>query len=289
MVDTLIILAGGLSSRMRKSAAGGNLDAKDLEQANYTSKGLISVGVGDGPLLDYLLYNAHSAGIENVVIVTGPNNAAFRDYYGAADADNLFHGLKISYAIQSIPAGREKPLGTVDALVQALVQYPELRGEAFLVCNSDNLYSQAAFSKLQKTDSPNAWIAYDRDGLKFPTERISGFAITTVNDRGELTGIIEKPTAEEVEASRGADGCVRVSMNVFKMDGGMIFPYLENCPVHPVRREQEIPTALLNMVGDKPGSMVGIPMKEHVPDLTEKKDIATVRAYLADQGGKPDW
>ena len=38
--------------------------------------------------------------------------------------------------------------------------------------------------------------------------------------------------------------------------------------------------ALLNLLKDYPNSVIGIPFSEHVPDLTEKKDIAVVKEYL---------
>ena len=37
---------------------------------------------------------------------------------------------------------------------------------------------------------------------------------------------------------------------------------------------------LLNLLKDYPNSVLGIPFSEHVPDLTEKKDIAVVKEYL---------
>jgi glucose-1-phosphate adenylyltransferase len=69
----------------------------------------------------------------------------------------------------------------------------------------------------------------------------------------------------------------------------MFYPFLRDCPLHPQRQEKELATALMNMVGKFPKSVKGFPLGEHVPDLTEKKDIAVMRQYLREQYGKLDW
>lgn len=69
-------------------------------------------------------------------------------------------------------------------------------------------------------------------------------------------------------------------MNIFLFDGKYFFKYLENCPPHPIRDEKELPTALMNMIGDNI-QVLGIPIEEHVPDLTSKNDIAILENYLS--------
>ncbi len=78
-------------------------------------------------------------------------------------------------------------------------------------------------------------------------------------------------------------------MNVFKFDGKMIYHYLKNCPAHLERNEKELPTALLNMIKDYPKTSLGIPFSEHVPDLTAKEDIKTVKAYLKQHYATLNW
>lgn len=283
MHTNLIILAGGASSRMKKQDPLENLKAltqEEIDQANKRSKGLIGVGPNGRPLLDYLLYNARAAGYGKVVLVIGEQGQLFKEFYGNGEKDNDFHGLNISFAVQYIPEGREKPFGTADALLQAVEQYPELNSENYTVCNSDNLYSIRALAALRETEAPNALIAYDREALAFPEARISRFAIAALDPSGQLLDIVEKPTWDQVQRFRDVAGKVRVSMNAFKFTGALLYPFLKNCPVHPERKEKELPTALLNMVGAHPGTTLGIPLSEHVPDLTAKEDIAEVKAYL---------
>ena len=286
MTQTLIILAGGASSRMKKSE-DNSLTAEARAQANTRSKALILLN--ERPMMDYLLHNAKLAGIHNVIIVISPQGELFKEYYGAATAQNDFHGLKISYAVQHVPSGRLKPLGTADALLQAMDQYPDLKQQQFLVCNSDNLYSVTAINALQTSDSLHALIGYDRDTLAYPMERIARFALTKTTSEGYLQSIVEKPTAQEIDQFKGEDGRYRVSMNIFKFDGPQFYEYLKNCPIHLERNEKELPTALLAMIADNATSVKVIPMAEHVPDLTGKNDIKAMNEYLSQHIPKFDW
>ncbi|KAF2508396.1 NTP transferase domain-containing protein [Flavobacterium zhairuonense] len=289
MHNNLVILAGGASSRMKKEAIADNLSAEEIAQANERSKGLIGVGSTGRPLLDYLLLNAKKAGYENIYIIIGEQGELFKEFYGNHDADNDFHGLNISFAVQYIPEGRTKPFGTADALFQAVEQYPELNGMEYSVCNSDNLYSVAALLALRKTESPNAFISYDRDALEFPSERISRFAIAKLDENNQLLDILEKPSANDLQNYKDKEGKIRVSMNAFKFTGSTLYLHLKNCPVNPERDEKELPTVLLNAVKASPNTTIGIPFSEHVPDLTAKEDIADVKEYLKKHYPILDW
>lgn len=289
MHNNLIILAGGASSRMKKEAVVENLTEEEIAQANERSKGLIGVGPNGRPLMDYLLLNAKKAGYKNIYIIIGEQGELFKAFYGDKNKDNDFYGLNISFAIQYIPTDRVKPLGTADALFQAVEQYPELNSQYYSVCNSDNLYSKEALYALRETESPNAFISYDRDAMLFPAERISRFAVAKLNEANFLLDIIEKPDAAIVESFKDATGKIRVSMNAFKFKGETLYPYLKNCPIHPERDEKELPTVLLNLLHDFPNTALGIPFSEHVPDLTAKEDIVEVKAYLKKHFPVLDW
>ncbi len=280
MHDSLIILAGGASSRMKKPSLAKGLSEEEMQQANERSKGLIGVGPKGRPLLDYLLYNAEEAGYKNIYILIGEQGDLFKEFYGRKQKDNKFQRLNISFATQYIPKNRIKPFGTADALYQTLEQYPELKTGSFTVCNSDNLYSILALSQLRQTHWPHAFISYYRDALDFSEDRIQRFALAKLNNENALVDIIEKPPIDDVEKFRDVQGKLRVSMNVFKFNGTVIYPYLRDCPIHPDRNEKELPTALLNMMKAYPSTVLGIPLSEHVPDLTAKEDIAAVKTYL---------
>jgi glucose-1-phosphate thymidylyltransferase/glucose-1-phosphate adenylyltransferase len=131
-----------------------------------------------------------------------------------------------------------------------------------------------------ETDYPNALIDYDREGLLFEKERVSAFAITKKDSRSFLLDIIEKPADDIVDEVLKRDGYVGVSMNLFKFTYNMIYPCLENTPFHPVRNEKELPTSVKIMIDRNPDAVYAYRMKEHVPDLTSKKDIIPVQEYL---------
>jgi glucose-1-phosphate adenylyltransferase len=284
----LVILAGGISSRMRK-ASSGSLEPALQRDAEEKSKSLIGVGEGSRPFLDYLLYNAEAAGYRDVVIVVGERDRAMREYYGREDRNNRFHGLSVSYASQTIPEGRTKPLGTADALLQALRQRPDWHGKQLTVCNSDNLYSEKALGLMLRSHAECALIDYDRDALRFESERVRQFAIVCKDQQGRLLDIVEKPSADDFARMGGKEGRVGVSMNIFRFLYERILPFLEMVPLHPVRQEKEIPTAVMMMVHAFPGCMEAIPLAEHVPDLTSREDIAAVRDYLQKEFGNLVW
>jgi glucose-1-phosphate adenylyltransferase len=289
MHTNLIILAGGASSRMKKQTSLNGLSKQEIAEANQRSKGLISVSPTGRPILDYLLFNAKLAGYKNIYIVVGKQSELFKKLYGSNEENNAFHGLNISFATQHIPKERTKPFGTADAVFQAVTQYPELNTQSYTVCNSDNLYSDQALLALRKTNSDHAFIGYDRDALEFSLERIARFALAKLDSKNQLLAIIEKPALEEVENYKDASGKLRVSMNIFKFKGDLFLKYLKNCPIHSVRNEKELPTALLNMVKEHPNTVEGIPFSEHVPDLTAKEDINIVKEYLAKYYKTLDW
>ncbi len=277
----LAILAGGISSRMKKPVSPDmKVDETLVSDANLKAKSMIGVGRNNRPFLDYLLYNAREAGYSDILIVIGEKDNSIRNYYGQKDSDNDFYGLQVSYAVQKIPEGRGKPLGTADALYQGLNSRHDWRGTRFTVCNSDNLYSVKALSLMLQHDYRNAMVDYDREALQFERSRIERFAVTSKDEEGYLLDIVEKPSPEQIEAFKGKDGFVGVSMNIFSFQYDMILPFLEKAPFDPVRNEKEIPTSVKMMIDTRPGSVFAVPLAEHVPDLTSKSDIVPVRKYL---------
>jgi glucose-1-phosphate adenylyltransferase len=280
MDGNLVILAAGVSSRM-KEPAGEEIDPVLARDADVKTKGMIGVGEGNRPFLDYLLFNAREAGYLDVVLVVGDKSESVRDYYGRRDRGNQFHGLTLSYAIQQIPVGRSKPLGTADALLRALEVRKDWEGTRFTVCNSDNLYSRRALKLLLECTADAALIDYDRELLGVPPVRVEQFAVLSKTDDGRLLDIIEKPTPDVVAKVRDKNGRVGVSMNIFRFCYDRILPFLTMVPIHPVRQEKELPTALTMMLNEFPGCIAAIPLGEAVPDLTGRGDIMTVQRYLS--------
>jgi len=286
MTDKIVILAGGISSRMKKNDSVKVDDVSLIKDADEKQKAMIGLGDNHRPFLDYLLYNIKKTGINEVLIVIGEKDESIKNYYGASEKNVTFDGLNIVYAVQYIPAERVKPAGTADALYQGLASVPGWKGEQFLVCNSDNLYSVEAMKLLLASPYSNALIDYDREGFQFESDRVNRFAITEKDGRGFLKDIIEKPSDSLVAEVMAKDGYVGVSMNLFKFSYDMIFPYLGKTPFHPVRNEKELPASVKLMIDNNPDAVFSYKMKEHVPDLTSKKDIIPVQEYLRKEFSK---
>jgi glucose-1-phosphate adenylyltransferase len=281
MNENLVILAGGISSRMKKTESLVNeLDAKLLRDAGSKSKAMIRIGKNERPFLDYLLFNAYESGYRNIVVVIGEKDDSIKIYYEKKENKEIFSGLKISYAVQPIPEGRVKPLGTADALYHALKLKSDWSGSSFTVCNSDNLYSQNALKLMLESKYKNTMIDYDRDGLNFEKERIEKFSVIQKDNEGFLVDIIEKPTIDEIESARDKNGTIGVSMNIFKLNYDMIFPFLEIVPLNPIRKEKELPAAIKMMIDKFPKSLYAYSVSEEVPDLTSKEDISKVKIFL---------
>jgi len=274
--DSLIILAAGLSSRMKKSVSSKNLSKRSIEQANSRDKGLIGIDKNGRPLIHYLLINAKSAGFKVIYLVIGQNSDSFKSYFD----ENKYDGLDIEFAVQYLEKNKLKPSGTADALFQAITQFPILKSSNFCVCNSDNLYSAKALRSIRSTSFSNAFISYDKSFLNFSSEKVSSFSILKLNKNGYLVNILEKPTTKDFDLFKDNGGKIRVSMNLFKFNGSVFYDYLKNCPFDVLRNEKELPTAVLNLAKDQPSSVYGIPFEEHVPDLTSKDDIIVLNKLL---------
>lgn len=274
MTNTIVVLAAGMSSRMKKSV-DLKIDNKKADEANNKSKSLITFN--NKPFIYFLLKNILDAGFENVIMVVGKD---FDDFKKQIDILQLSSKLNVKYAVQKIPIDRVKPFGTADAVYQTMEQIDELQTTSFCVCNSDNLYSTSSLKLIRENNYENAVLAYDRDSLDFPKEKVSSFSILMMDQDFNLVNFIEKPTPDQVAKNLDENGKIRVSMNIFKFNGEQAFDFIKNCPINPIRIEKELPSAIVNMISNESLSMRGIPIAEHVPDLTSKADILTIQKLI---------
>jgi glucose-1-phosphate adenylyltransferase len=276
MNPNIVILAGGMSSRMKK-AVDANIDPALLRDAQSKSKAMIGLGEEGRPFLDYLLANIDAAGYRDVVLLVGERDRSIQEHYGRLG--NRFLRMSIAYAVQRIPEGRTKPLGTADAFQCALASRPDWRGTKVTVCNCDNLYSVDALRCLLQAAEPGSMIGYDRDALGFEAARVDRYAVL-VREGDFLASIVEKPTVEQIAGAAGKGGEVCVSMNLWRFSYDLFMPYLESEGLHPEREEKELPSAVMRLVSDQPRSVRVYPRAEQVPDLTEQADIERVRTFL---------
>ena len=280
MKKRILILAGGVASRMKKEAENLNVDQQLIEQADTLTKGMISVGKAGKSLMDYQLFNAHLAGFEEILLLLHPEDAFTQEYYEEQMKKDAAWGLQIQFSRQYISPDRVKPAGTADAVLQTLQQQKNWQTGKLIIINSDNLYSSKALELLWDAPSNNALISYDRSSLEFPEERIKAFAVIRSDKQGYLQEIVEKPDDEIIDQLMQQSGRIGVSMNSFVILAEQLIPYLERTPFHPIRNEKELPTTISMMVADFPNSFLTIPLSENVPDLTSKHDLEIVQNYL---------
>ena len=275
-MNSLIIMAGGASSRMKRSLGKSKLSESKKKLAQSVHKSLIPLGIEQKPLIFHLISNAVAAGYSNIYLITSPENHAFQEYIGKDKSNNTYAGGQVHFVIQDTPEDRVKPLGTADAVEQALNQYPELQNQTFTICNGDNLYSCDAFKQLRKErKTPNALISYARSALNYSDERLVSFAVMDIDSQGYLKALVEKPNPETIEKYRDHTGEIRVSMNIFSFVGKQLYPYLKNCPIHPERNEKELPEAIRLLNEKEPNQIECFGVNENILDLTSADDIAS--------------
>lgn len=280
----LLILAGGMSSRMKKTTdSDTSLDPKLIEQANTLPKCMLGVGKNGRPFMDYVLYNASKAGIKEVVLILNPKDIVTQPHYENLTANGNNWGLDIAFARQYIPENREKPLGTSDAIGQALSQFPSWQNSRFIACNGDNLYPTKAFKLLLEDTHTNAMLDWDTEG--YTIERVRNCAIIKKDKEGYLVDLLEKPNDEEWEEIVNTMPRIGISWNIFAFTTNELLPFLEKTPLHPIRNEKEIPVTVRLWANEVSKSIYTIPIEDVLPDLTSKNDIAEIQSILEKEYG----
>jgi glucose-1-phosphate thymidylyltransferase/glucose-1-phosphate adenylyltransferase len=264
---------------MKKNLEGNtDLGPKLIEQANTLPKSMIGLGKDGRPFLDYVLYNAAQAGVKEVILLLNPKDTVSQPYYEKLLQESKSWGLVINFARQIIPEGRAKPLGTSDAIEQALAQFPTWKSSRFIVCNGDNLYPVEAFQLLLDETHPNAILDWDTEGDA--VERVRNCAIIKKDKAGYLTDLLEKPTDEEWADILKTMPRIGISWNIFAFTSADLIPFLEKTPLHAVRNEKEIPVTVRIWANENPKGIFTIQIAEVLPDLTSKHDISEVQALL---------
>ena len=268
----MIIMAAGVSSRMKASNGNYTLPKEQVSQSNTRAKGFIEISEKNETLIYHIIKNSVASKISDFIIILSQDSNESQSYLRKIEKEL---SIKIDFAFQDY-YGNEKPMGTADAIYQAMNQFPELKTSRFLVCNSDNLYSTKAIEMLKSESICNSMIAYNSDCLNFNDEKISSFSILEIKNNF-LSKIIEKP---DIDLIKTIDNKKFVSMNIFSFFGNQIYEYLRDCEINEYRGEKEIASAIQNMVNDKKESIKIFKICEHVPDLTLKDDIQLIKSFL---------
>lgn len=250
---------------MRQADAGVALDAEQEAMASQGLKPMVRVG---RPLLDYILSGLADIGARSVCLVIGPEHVAIREYY--RDAVPLSR-LTLSFAIQ------ERPLGTADAMLAA---ESFAAGESVLALNGDNYYPASGLTALAAL-SRAGLIGFRQSGLladgSIPAERVRAFALIAADGEGNLTRIVEKPTADQA-ATFGPDPLV--SMNAWLLPPSIYDACRSVTPSS--RGELELQDAI-RISMDRHGERYQVvESSQAVLDLSGRSDIPGVTARLRD-------
>jgi dTDP-glucose pyrophosphorylase len=259
-----VILARGLGTRMRRDDPASALDQEQARVAETGVKAMIPVG---RPFLDFVLSGLADAGVEDVVLVIGPEHGVVRDYYTKTCVPTR---VRVSFAIQ------ERPLGTADAVAAAA---EAVDGHDFLVLNSDNYYPPDALLALFAMDGPSV-VVFGRDAMirdaNVSADRIKQLSVVRIDSSDRLLDIIEKPD-DSVIASLGDD--VFVSMNCWRFNQTVLDACRRVTP--SPRGELELPDAV-RLAMEKMGCQFRvIRMNAGVLDLSSRGDIADIAVRLA--------
>lgn len=257
---------------MRRSD-GTSLDAVAAAVALTGVKALMPAGEGERPFLDYVLSSLADAGLTEVVLVIGPGASALRAYY---DGSGKPSRLTIRYAVQ------EQPRGTADALASAS---DAVRNAPFLVLNSDNHYSVGALSAAAAIGG-SGLIAYEAETLAresgIEPGRIMKYALLDIGPDDVLRAVREKPSADDPLAGQRERW---VSMNLWSFTP-KIFEACARVTPSP-RGELELQDAVTIAMRDMGVAFRVVRMREGVLDLSQRADVAGVRARLAGLQARP--
>ena len=271
----LIIMAAGQGSRMK---AKSDVPVWVRKEAESRPKAMIRIGRDKKPLLHHLIEQAVEEGMQDICVVIAPGDAITEDHFQV----NPITGAELDFVVQTIPEGRTKPEGTAQAVQLALEAHPEWEGSSVTVANGDNLPPKGMLSKMRQFTA--CLPAFDGDHLGLPKERVQAFAVIRKAKDGTLASIEEKPDQAIIDASRWADGTVRVSMNYFKLPWASLLHSVSRAPMHPIRGERELPVAVSLWNSANPGILQTLPMAGAFLDLTHPRDILTSGEAL-DAGG----
>ena len=264
-----IILARGLGTRMRAPDPSASLTPEQQRIADAGLKAMIPLN--GRPFLDYILSSLADAGIRDVALVVAPEHDALGRYY---ESDAPPSRVRVGFVVQ------DHALGTANAVLAA---ERWVQGEPFLTMNADNLYPVDALAALAALAEPGL-PAFDPEDLirssNIPPERIRSFAFLELDDRGYLTGIVEKPA----EALAKAEGGSYVSMNCWRFDE-RIFGVCREVP-RSARGEFEIPEAV-GVAVRREVPFKTFPARGPVLDLSTRADAADVARRLAGISPRP--
>ena len=260
-VDTAVVLARGLGTRMRRDE-GGALTESQRAAASAGAKALMPVG--RHALIDHIVSALADAGLSHVVLVVPPDHAAFVSHFGGRPLSRV----EVTFAVQ------EAPRGTADAVLSAR---DAVGDRPFVMVNGDNHYPPEALRAVASAAPhamggfvPNSLVA----GGNIPRERIARYAFVWPDARGNAVRFVEKP-----EPAPFDDPAVVISMNLWAFRPSVFTACERTTP--SVRGELELADAVRILVTELGEPVRVVPVRGPVLDLSSRGDIAAVEQLLA--------
>lgn len=187
-------------------AAGKGIRLMPLTRA--IPKEMIRVGLK--PTIEHVIEVLKVGGIEEILVVVGRKKESILDHLGSGE--DL--GVSIYYRVQ------EEPKGTAHAVLQGR---GFIGSDDFVVMYGDNYFKPyqtmkdiLAFHQSKKADVTLVLHAVDDP---------KRFGIVKIDEKGNVLGIIEKPSFEEAESYRIDDRYLNIAgLLIFK---NIIFDYIE--------------------------------------------------------------
>lgn len=184
----------------------------------------------DKPVIQYVVEEAVSSGIENIVIITGSNKRAIEDHFDEPDADlvnNLIEGnkehllneiKKISKMANFIYIRQKGPYGNGTPILSA---EPAIDGEPFAVLWGDEfIYSQPPRLK-QMIPVYEKYGGIVISGVKIESkEDLSRYGIADIelveNNIYKIKAIVEKPSPENAPSDIATHGAYILPPEIFR-------------------------------------------------------------------------
>jgi NDP-mannose synthase len=160
-----VILAGGLGTRMRPLTFA-------------VPKTLLAVC--EKPILQLIIEQLRDAGFDEITVATGYLAELIQAFCG----DGSRFGVRVHYARESQPLGTAGPV--------SLLREQVARDEFFLLMNGDVVTKLdfAAFLRHAQRRDYDLTVGYVHHKYQSP------FGVLTIDEREEITGIVEKPEVD---------------------------------------------------------------------------------------------
>jgi UDP-N-acetylglucosamine diphosphorylase/glucosamine-1-phosphate N-acetyltransferase len=203
------------------------------------------------PLLQYVIENLQTAGIEDIIIVTGPDPQQIQDYFGTGEQ----FGAKIRYTTQEEPLGMANALQTADHLLE----------DRFFMLNGNDIFEPYLLGDVMRKaqETGRDMILVGRE-----MEKPWKFGVFKFED-GKVTAVVEKPPMGEEPSN-----IVVVGVYFFSK---LIFDYIARTPV----TNYQLEIAYQGLIDE--GNVEFVPYDGVFESFKYPWDLLTINEYLMDR------